>query len=75
MIDISENDFGVMLRPVLGEEDDDDTYLGNVEVAVFSNLMPDVDICSLHIRWQQCCRSVQITLSLTRCWMITPVQW
>ena len=43
MIDINENDFGVMLRPVLGEEEDDDTYLGNVEVAVFSNLMPDVD--------------------------------
>ena len=42
MIDISENDFGVMLRPVL-MEDEDETYFGNVEVAVFSNLMPEID--------------------------------
>ena len=40
MIDMTENDFGVILRPVLpdGEE-----WEGDVQVSVFSNLMPKVD--------------------------------
>jgi hypothetical protein len=42
MIDLSENDFGVMLRPILDAEGDDPSF-GNLEVAVFSNLMPEVD--------------------------------
>ena len=41
MIDMDDNEFGVLLRPVLSD-DDEDKY-GNVEVAVFSNLMPQVD--------------------------------
>lgn len=40
MIDMDDNEFGVLLRPVLS--DDDDKY-GNVEVSVFSNLMPAID--------------------------------
>ena len=40
MIDMTENDFGVILRPVLvdGKE-----WVGDVQVSVFSNLMPKVD--------------------------------
>tara|TARA_R110000787_G_scaffold81801_2_gene177190 strand:- start:588 stop:944 length:357 start_codon:yes stop_codon:yes gene_type:complete len=41
MIDMDDNEFGVLLRPIISE-DDEDKY-GNVEVAVFSNLMPAVD--------------------------------
>lgn len=39
MIDMTENDFGVIMRPVLpdGEE-----WEGDVQVSVFSNLMPKV---------------------------------
>ena len=40
-IEMDDNEFGVLLRPVLSE-DDDDIY-GNVDVAVFSNLMPELD--------------------------------
>jgi hypothetical protein len=40
MIDMEENDFGVILRPVLSNED---TWVGDVQVSVFSNLMPKVD--------------------------------
>ena len=40
MIDMTENDFGVILRPVLvdGKE-----WVGDVQVSVFSNQMPKVD--------------------------------
>ena len=40
MINMSENDFGVIMRPVLpdGEE-----WEGDVQVSVFSNLMPKVN--------------------------------
>jgi len=40
MIDMTENDFGVIVRPTAGTEDDE-SY-GTMEVSVFSNLMPDV---------------------------------
>mgnify|MGYP003682841933 FL=1 len=40
MINMSENDFGVILRPVLV---DDEEWAGDVQVSVFSNLMPKVD--------------------------------
>ena len=40
MIDMEENDFGVILRPVLSDED---KWVGDVQVSVFSNLMPKVD--------------------------------
>ena len=40
MIDMSENDFGVLLRPTEGTENDE-SY-GTMEVSVFSNLMPNV---------------------------------
>ena len=40
MIDMEENDFGVILRPVLSGED---KWVGDVQVSVFSNLMPKVD--------------------------------
>tara|TARA_R110000868_G_scaffold61189_11_gene186082 strand:- start:8579 stop:8941 length:363 start_codon:yes stop_codon:yes gene_type:complete len=42
MIDLGINDFGVMLRPILDREGEDSSF-GNLEVAVFSNLMPEVD--------------------------------
>jgi len=42
MIEMDDNEFGVLLRPILHEDDDEDNY-GNVEVAVFSNLMPHVN--------------------------------
>ena len=40
MIDMTENDFGVILRPVLvdGKE-----WVGDVQVSVFSNKVPNVD--------------------------------
>jgi len=41
-IEMDDNEFGVLLRPVLRGDEDEDNY-GNVEVAVFSNLMPEVD--------------------------------
>jgi hypothetical protein len=41
MIEMDDNEFGVLLRPVLRGDADEDNY-GNVEVAVFSNLMPHV---------------------------------
>ncbi len=40
MIDMTENDFGVILRPVLSEKEE---WVGDVQVSVFSNLMPYVD--------------------------------
>jgi|TARA_R110000737_G_scaffold289160_1_gene295754 hypothetical protein len=40
MIDMSENDFGVILRPVLSDKEE---WVGDVQVSVFSNLMPKVD--------------------------------
>ena len=40
MIDMTENDFGVLVRPTEGTEDDE-SY-GTMEVSVFSNLMPNV---------------------------------
>tara|TARA_R110000744_G_scaffold311611_1_gene419103 strand:+ start:313 stop:669 length:357 start_codon:yes stop_codon:yes gene_type:complete len=41
MIDMDDNEFGVLLRPVIGEGEDDLHY-GDVEISVFSNTMPDV---------------------------------
>jgi len=40
MIDMTENDFGVLMRPVIPEGDDWD---GDVQISVFSNLMPKID--------------------------------
>ena len=40
MIEMDENDFGVILRPVLSDEE---KWVGDVQVSVFSNLMPKVD--------------------------------
>ena len=40
MIDMTENDFGVLMRPVMEEGGD---WEGNVQISVFSNLMPKVD--------------------------------
>jgi hypothetical protein len=40
MIDMTENDFGVLVRPTEGTEDDE-SY-GTMEVSVFSNLMPNI---------------------------------
>jgi len=40
MIDMTENDFGVLMRPVIEEDGEWD---GNVQISVFSNLMPDLD--------------------------------
>ena len=42
MIDMTENDFGVLMRPVESDRDDADTH-SSLEVSVFSNHMPDVD--------------------------------
>jgi len=42
MIDMTENDFGVLIRPVESDRDDADTH-SSLEVSVFSNHMPDVD--------------------------------
>ena len=39
MVNMTENDFGVIMRPVLPEDGD---WEGDVQVSVFSNLMPDV---------------------------------
>jgi hypothetical protein len=39
MIDMTENDFGVIMRPVIT---DGDEWEGDVQVSVFSNLMPEV---------------------------------
>ena len=43
MIDMGENDFGVILRPTKVDEEDDGSSWGSVEVAVFSGRMPDID--------------------------------
>ena len=40
MIDMTENDFGVLMRPVLPNGED---WEGDVQISVFSNLMPHVD--------------------------------
>jgi len=40
MIDMSENDFGVIMRPSIEEGEE---WLGDVQVSVFSNHMPDAD--------------------------------
>ena len=40
MIDMTENDFGVLMRPIMEEDGDWD---GNVQISVFSNLMPKVN--------------------------------
>jgi len=42
MIEMDDNEFGILLRPVISKDDDDDKY-GNLEVSVFSNQMPEVD--------------------------------
>jgi len=39
MIDMTENDFGVIMRPVLQE----DEWEGDVQISVFSSSMPDID--------------------------------
>ncbi len=50
MIDMSENDFGVLVRPTEGTEDDE-SY-GTMEVSVFSNsclmyrMIPMLGTCS-----------------------------
>jgi len=49
MTKTDENDFGVMLRPILDRDVGDPAY-GNLEVAVFSNLMPEVGD-ELHARY------------------------
>ena len=40
MIDMTENDFGVIMRPIM---EDDGDWKGNVQISVFSNLMPKID--------------------------------
>ena len=40
MIDMTENDFGVLMRPIMEEDGDWD---GNIQISVFSNLMPKID--------------------------------
>tara|TARA_R110000803_G_scaffold804_4_gene2781 strand:+ start:217 stop:564 length:348 start_codon:yes stop_codon:yes gene_type:complete len=39
MINMTENDFGVIMRPVLQDAEWD----GDIQVSVFSNIMPDLD--------------------------------
>mgnify|MGYP000241623697 CR=1 FL=1 len=40
MIDMTENDFGVIMRPAISEEDGE--WEGDVQVSVFSNHMPEI---------------------------------
>ena len=40
MVDMTENDFGVIMRPVMDSEDE---WEGDIQVSVFSNTMPEVD--------------------------------
>jgi len=40
MIDMTDNDFGVIMRPVLTV---DEEWEGDVQVSVFSNTMPEID--------------------------------
>jgi len=39
MVDMTENDFGVIMRPVLHDEE----WSGDIQVSVFSNIMPEID--------------------------------
>jgi len=39
MVNMTENDFGVIMRPVLQE----DEWEGDIQISVFSNIMPDID--------------------------------
>ena len=62
MSDAYENDFGVVLRPILDKDEDDPSY-GNVEVAVFSNLMPELDD-ELHAQYMFLAYKMAAVLSL-----------
>ena len=39
MVNMTENDFGVIMRPVLQK----DEWEGDIQISVFSNIMPDID--------------------------------